>query len=180
MAAQTPTAPAARRAFLSQVAHDSDRDECVRIANYKAGPSPTSHGRATAKSTTSSNLLKKVNRVAFTELFDDDTMMLRRFQFELLRVLRANPRGNGRKARAARETQVGPPTERNEVPSWDSLEPGVHGPRGRRGAAVRVGVFSTRHTRPGQSTAGWAACANVSPKPREPAGRIVRGLRLSR
>ena len=34
----------------------------------------------------------------------DDTMMLKRFQFELLRVLRANPRGNGRKARAARET----------------------------------------------------------------------------
>jgi hypothetical protein len=104
MAAQTPTVPAARRAFLSQVAHDSDRDERVRIANYKAGPSPTSHGRATAKSTTSSNLLKKVNRVTFTELFDDGTMMLKRFQFELLRVLRANPRGNGRKARAARET----------------------------------------------------------------------------
>ena len=54
--------------------------------------------------TTSSNLLKKVNRVTFTELFDDDTMMLKRFQFELLRVLRANPRGNGRKARAARDT----------------------------------------------------------------------------
>ena len=105
MAAQTPTVPAARRAFVSQVAHDSDRDERVRIANYKTGPSPTSHGRATAKSTTSSNLPKKVvNRVAFTELFDDDTMMLKRFQFELLRVLRANPRGNGRKARAARET----------------------------------------------------------------------------
>ena len=47
---------------------------------------------------------KKVNRVTFTELFDDDTMMLKRFQFELLRVLRANPRGNGRKARAARDT----------------------------------------------------------------------------
>ena len=104
MAAQTPTVPAARRAFVSQVAHDSDRDERVRIANYKEGPSPTSHGRATAKSTTSGNLLKKVNRVTFTELFDDDTMMLKRFQFELLRVLRANPRGNGRKARAARET----------------------------------------------------------------------------
>ena len=59
MAAQTPTVPAARRAFVSQVAHDSDRDERVRIANYKEGPSPTSHGRATAKSTTSSNLLKK-------------------------------------------------------------------------------------------------------------------------
>ena len=104
MAAQTPTVPAARRAFLSQVAHDLDRDERVRIANYKAGPSPTSHGRATAKSTTSSNLLKKVNRVPFIEFFDDDTMMLKRIQFELLRVLHANPRGNGRKARAARET----------------------------------------------------------------------------
>ena len=84
MAAQTPTVLAARRARPSQVAHDSDRDERVRIANYKAGPSPTSHGRATAKSTTSSNLLKKVNRVTFTELFDDDTMMLKRIQFELL------------------------------------------------------------------------------------------------
>ena len=91
--------------YLSLVAHDSDRDERVRIANYKAGPSPKSHGRATAKSTTSSNLLQKVNRVAFTELFDDDTMMLKtRIQFELLRVLHANPRGNGRKARAARDT----------------------------------------------------------------------------
>ena len=106
MAAQTPTVPAARRAFLSQVAHDSDsdRDERVRSANYKAGPSPTSHGRATAKSTTSSNLLVKLNRVAFTEFFDDDTMMLKRIQFGLLRVVHANPRGNGRKARAARET----------------------------------------------------------------------------
>ena len=45
-----------------------------------------------------------VNRVTFTEILDDDTMMLKRFQFELFRVLRANPRGNGRKARAARET----------------------------------------------------------------------------
>ena len=104
MAAQTPTVLAARRARPSQVAHDSDRDERVRIANSQAGPSPTSHGRATAKSTTSSNLLAKLNRVAFTEFFDDDTMMLKRIQFGLLRVVHANPRGNGRKARAARET----------------------------------------------------------------------------
>jgi hypothetical protein len=66
------------------------------------------------------------------------------------------------------------------VPSWDGLEPGVHGPRERRGAAVRVGVFSTRHTRPRQSTAGWAACAHVAPKPGKPAGRKVRGLQLPR
>jgi hypothetical protein len=104
MAAQTPTVPAARRAFLSQVAHDLDRDERVRIANYKAGPSPTSHGRATAKSTTSSNLLKKVNRVAFTELFDDDTMMLSESSSSCWAASSTNPRGNGRKARAARET----------------------------------------------------------------------------
>ena len=50
------------------------------------------------------------------------------------------------------------------MPSWDSLEPGVHGPRGRRGAAVSVGVFSTRHTRPGQSTEGWAVCAHICPE----------------
>ena len=84
MAAQTPTVLAARRARPSQVAHDSDRDERVRIANSQAGPSPPSHGRATAKSTTSSNLLKKVNRVASTEFIDDDTMMPKRIQFELL------------------------------------------------------------------------------------------------
>ena len=56
-----------------------------------------------AKSTTSSNLLAKLNRVEFTEFFDDDTVMLKRIQFELLRVVDAHtPRGNGRKARAAR------------------------------------------------------------------------------
>ena len=107
MAAQTPTVLAARLARPSQVAHDLDRDERVRIANYnyKAGPSPTSHGRATAKSTTSSNLLKKVNRVAFTELFDDDTtMLLKRMDSSCWAASSTNPRGNGRKARAARET----------------------------------------------------------------------------
>ena len=65
------------------------------------------------------------------------------------------------------------------MPSWDSLEPRVHGPRGRRGAAVRVGAFSTRHTRPGQSTAGWAVCAHIVPMTCEPAGRNTRGLRIA-
>ena len=51
------------------------------------------------------------------------------------------------------------------MPSWENLEPGVHGPRGRRVTAVRVGVFSTRHTRPGQSTEGWDFFVTTSEKP---------------
>ena len=38
-----------------------------------------------------------------------------------------NPRGNGRQPHAARETKDGLPTERHEVPSWDSLKPRVRG-----------------------------------------------------
>ena len=30
---------------------------------------------------------------------------------------------------------------------------------------VSVGVFSTRHTGPGQSTAGWGVCAHIAPVP---------------
>ena len=47
------------------------------------------------------------------------------------------------------------------MPLWDNLEPGVHGPRERRVAAVSVGVFSTRHTGPGQST-GVGGCVRTS------------------
>ena len=75
---------------------------------------------------------------------------------------------------------VGPPTETHEVPLWDSLEPGVHGPRGRRAAAaVRVGVFSTRHTsQAGSKHGGWAGCVRISFRSRaNPREGIFRGLR---
>ena len=54
----------------------------------------TSHGtRASNGQVTtsgSSNLLAKLNRVAFAEFFDDGKMMLKRIQFELLRVVDAH------------------------------------------------------------------------------------------
>ena len=63
--------------------------------------------------------------------------------------------------------------------SWHDFM--VPGPRGRRGAAVSVGVFSTRHIRPGQSTGvggGVRTSFRSRTNPRAgPTGRIVRGLR---
>ena len=55
----------------------------------------------------------------------------------------------------------------------------AHG-EGERRRSVKVGVFSTRHTRPGQSTEDWMVYAHIVPMTCKPAGRNVRGLQLSR
>ena len=64
--------------------------------------------------------------------------------------------------------------------SWDSLEPGVHGPRGRRVTAVSVGVFSNTPHQAGSKHGGMGGVCAHCPMTCEPAGRNVRGLTLSR
>ena len=135
-----------------------------------------------AKSTSSRNLLAKLNRVAFTEFFDDDRMVLKRIKFELLRVLDAHRAATDERP----EPRVEPKSGRRRKPTRClrgialNQEFMAHGEGEGRRSVSACSQPCSQHATPGRvkaRTGDWTVCAHIAPMTCEPAGRNLRGLR---